>query len=124
MTAAEFRATLPMFSDTIAWPDPDVNAALASSATYLSAAEWDTFYNEGVANWVADRLVTNKILSTVGPLGAASGTETMKQVGKVMVQRDVQIILRNMANPYMRTQFGQRYQYLIGLAFGGATLAV
>jgi hypothetical protein len=124
MTVAEFRAAMtPLFDSVTEWPDPTVQAALTASATYLSVTEWGTFYVEGVTNWVADRLVANKILATVGAVGAASGTETMKQVGRVLVQRDAQVILANMNNPYGWTRFGQRYTYLVELVFGGSTLA-
>jgi hypothetical protein len=121
--AAGFRAYLPVFSDTAAWPDTAITAALLKSAIYINATEWTSFTDEATAAWVADRLVTDKVLSTTGPLGSISGLETMKQVGKVTVQRDAQIILRTMANPYLLTSFGRRYNYLVGLVFGGGTVA-
>ncbi len=121
MTPAEFRAVLPAFASTTLWPDPDVQAALTSSATYIGVTEWDTFYSEAVANWVADRLVTDK--TNLDPMASRSGMETLKMVGREMVQRDGRNIAMTMANPYLLTSYGRRYVYLQGLVFGGTTIS-
>ncbi len=123
MDVAGFRAQIPAFASATDWPDADVTAALGISATYIATEEWGSFYDEGVSAWVADRLVTDKVLSTIGPLGALTGSETLKTVGTVTVGRDAQIILAQMHNPYLRTTFGQRFAYLQNLAFGGATVS-
>jgi hypothetical protein len=117
VTADEFKAALPEF---VGYDNPAIEAALSASAAYLSASDWGGFYTEGLINWVADRLVSRPVSPSDG---AGAGDETMASVGSMMYQRDARIIRGEMANPYLRTVYGQRFLYVQGLAFGGTTLA-
>ncbi len=117
VTADEFKAAMPEF---VGYDNPRITAALASSATYLSETEWGTFYTEGLINWVAHRLVSRPASPTDG---ASAGDETMASVGSMMYQRDARVIAAEMANPYLKTSYGQEYLRVMELAFGGTTLA-
>lgn len=121
MTVAEFRAAMPAFASATTWPDPKVQAALTSSAIYIGATEWEGFYTEAVMYWVADRLVTDEILAN--PLAAISGLETLKMIGREMVQRDSRIIMATMADPYLLTFYGRKYRALVAVCFGGTTVS-
>ena len=118
MTVAEFKTMMPEFQNEL---DANVTAALSSASLYLDPVAWDTFYGEGLANLAAHRLATS------GKLGAATakgdGAATSKTVGSATIMRDGQNIAAQMANPFLRTIYGQRYQYLVNLTFGGTTLA-
>ena len=117
MTADEFKAALPAF---IGLDNPTIDAAIAASATYISADDWGTFYSDGVKWWVADYLAS--MPATVAA-GADGGDTTMEMVGSVEFQRDARVILSEMTNPALRTWFGQKFREVQMLAFGGTTLA-
>jgi len=123
LDVAGFRAIYPEFSDDGTWPSTTIQAALTRSATFVGETEWGTYYNEATAAWVADRLVVGAVLATKGAAASMAGTETLRQVRDVMVQNASDIIKANMADPYLRTSYGQFYRNLQQLQFGGTTLA-
>ncbi len=118
MTSAEFIAAMPEFQNE---PVPRVQAALAASASYVAIGEWSDLYTEALTNWVAHRIVTSRPAATAA--AGAPNDATMKTVAAVSVQRDAGIIRAKMDNPYLTTQYGQRYLYLVRVRFGGTTVA-
>jgi Protein of unknown function (DUF4054) len=123
MTPADFRAAMtPAFDDLVAYPDPLITQAIAASATYVGATEWDTTYGEALNLWVAWRVELMKSLAVPG-VGSGAGDETMEMVGRMQFMRDPEAVAAEMADPYRRNRWGQMFVALRDQTFGGTTLA-
>lgn len=85
MTSAQLKALVPALSTV---DDTIIDAQIALADPHFDVERWGDFYAEGLACWVAHNL-------TIGSVGDAT---KLKQIP---------------SNPYMRTTFGQRYQYLV-----------
>jgi hypothetical protein len=118
MTPTEFKAIIPALSGET--PET-VNAAIALAAPWFNVSRWGGFYAEGLANWVAHKIVTDKpgFAATL----ASDGAVTDKQVGSVRVSRGESIIKAQQDDPFMTTGYGRRYRYLANLAGMGAIAA-
>lgn len=117
MTPAAFRLLFPAFIDAT---DAEINAAIALSAPYFNVGRWRGFYNEGLGNFVAHQIVVARAAATAGINVAAAGDVTEKRVGSVSVGRGAELLATQMADPFQRTLYGQRYKYLTRFAGAGA----
>lgn len=121
MTPGEFRTALPAFTDET---DATIQAALDASVPWFDVSRWGGFYSEGLANWVAHKIVTDRPAASAASAAAASpGDATDKQVGSVRISRGASIIEKQMADPFLKTGYGQRYRYLAKLVGIGAVAA-
>lgn len=126
MTPTEFQAAFPVLADV------DVVAIqrhIDASAAWFDVARWDTFYAEGLGNWVAHRIVTEAVdaWQISHPAGdrpgvAAPGDReiTSKTVDTTSISYSTMVLLGQFKDPYMRTTFGQRYRYLAEMVGIGA----
>lgn len=103
-TPADFRARFPELAN---YSGEKVLYWLAQSDPWFDPARWDTFYTEGVLNWVAHKLVMAD--ATKGINQASAGDVTQKRVGQVSVSRGSDLLSQQMANPFLRTMYGQEY---------------
>lgn len=119
MTPSEFKILLPEFEGEA---DPRIQVFLDRADPYFDKARWGNFYNDGVMYWVAHEITLANLMAAKG--GAVKAAKTMdvvrKRVGEVDVMRDSSLVNKAADNPYMRTEYGQKYWQLQRLAGMGA----
>jgi hypothetical protein len=113
VTATQLKAVLPALR---AVSDADVSAQVALADEHFDVARWGGLYAEGLANWVADRLVVNGM-----PLSADDGAEVSKSVGDTSFSLSGELVMAQARDTHMRTRWGQRYRQLADMVgMGGA----
>jgi hypothetical protein len=126
LTPATFAAAFPMFAAVNA---TTVQRHITASTPWFDVSAWGALFDEGQGNWIAHRIVTEavdtwQISSPAGdrPALAAPGDRevTMKQVDTTVVAYSAMLLKDQIADPIMRTTFGQRYRYLSAIVGGGA----
>jgi hypothetical protein len=119
VTPTEFKAF---------WPDGDFDALdgsyiqkfLDAAVTHFDVVRWGTRYLEGLACFVAHKIVISKARQAKG-LQVDTGNVSEKHVGTVGMGFDGQILNKQAEDPYLLTSYGREYAALrdrIGL--GGA----
>jgi hypothetical protein len=79
------------------------------SDTSFNIPRWGNDYEIGVGYWVAHKLtLANAAADQVGGIGTPFDV-SRKKVGEVEVERDSQMMNAMVANPYLRTYYGQEY---------------
>lgn len=118
MTAVEFKVWFPEFTSTA---DATVSLWLTRADPWFDVTRWDSFYSEGLANWVAHQLtIAARQAAETAAGGVGPGDITSKSVGDVSVTRSAAIVERQASDPMLRTTYGQRYAELRDLVGIGA----
>lgn len=110
ITSADFKIQFPEFA---AIDDDRVQYWITKSATYIGPNEWGTFYDEGVAYWVAHRIAS-------GLQNVATQTESPDEVGAIMkkagdtaIQFSDKVALAKLTgDSYLSTEYGQYFLQL------------
>jgi hypothetical protein len=118
MTPADFQAAFPVFKDEdVTTVQRHLDAA--ASEGVFDVDRWGSRYTRGLGLLVAHRIVTensDKVITRVD-----GGDVTVKMVGSVRVERDVDRLAAQAADPMQRTPFGREFAYLRRLVgLGGA----
>lgn len=115
MTILEFRTRFPEFTDVL-YPDPKVQLAIDDAAPFFNEDAWGDMLGIGMACYVAHNLILGKANAKTPIVDDASN----KKVGEISKTRSEQLMVKFTENPYLRTNYGQRYQQLAKLAGAGA----
>lgn len=107
MTAAQLKAVLPALRSV---SDDAIEAKIVLADPWFDVEVWGGFYPEGLANWVADELVTDEI-----SLSGADGLETSHSVGDTSFSLHPELVLAQAKDKKMRSHYGQRYRQLADL---------
>lgn len=122
MTTAEFLAWFPdgRFDEV----DEDVISAFLTRATpYFNVTRWGTWYNEGVANWVAHSIIVDRAESAESIDEIDSDDSVADSIGPISSSRHPANVAAMARDPFMRTNYGRRYCYLKRLVgMGGAVV--
>jgi hypothetical protein len=105
MTAAEFQASFPEFADVEV---PIIERYIAAADGHFNVARWGDFYVEGFGNFVAHFVWTETKSGNSGD----AGDQLEKQVGQVRVTRSAAVLEKQVADPFLRSKYGQRYRDL------------
>jgi len=119
MTPTEFKAAFPD-GDFDALDNSYVQKFLDAAVIHFDVARWGTRYLEGLAFFVAHKIVISKARQAKG-LQVDSGNVSEKHVGPVGMGFDGQILNKQAEDPYLLTSYGREYAALrdrVGL--GGA----
>lgn len=110
MTPAEFKLQFPELSTEV---DARIEFMIAKAEPYFDVARWEDFYNDGLAYFVAHRLVLAAAAVAAGAQAAATVSDhTSMSVGEVSIDKDGQAVRDQMADPFLRTTYGQEYRRL------------
>lgn len=123
MTPSEFRSKFPSgeFDDTTALPDETVQDYLDLATPYFNVSRWGNWYSEGLANHVAHRIVVDQARKARG-LKVDTGAVTGKTVGRVSIQYDGALLMKQAKDTWLTTDYGRRYAELRDLVGkGGCT---
>lgn len=118
MTPTEFKTLFPVFA---AVEDSRVLLFLNGTDPYIEPERWEPFTETAIANLAAHEL----LLATPSLWGAAGGVvstdgKISKKVGELSTTKSDLAMAAAMKNPYMRTQFGQKFAELRRMAGIGA----
>jgi Protein of unknown function (DUF4054) len=112
-----------------AFPDGEFNALvptyiqkfLDAAAPMFDVAAWGNLYSEGLAMYVADRIVQSKARAARGIAQINGGATTEKHVGPVGASFDSEILNRQAVDTVMVTDYGRRYAELRDMVGLGGT---
>lgn len=116
MTVTEFKNRFPEFEQEL---DNTINQIIVYSIPFFNVQAWADLYDEGLAYWVADRLVLSKTQATNAG-SANNGMGSSVTVGDVSISQDSNAVQSLVNNPAYRSIYGQQYLYLSRLVGVGA----
>lgn len=124
---SSFRLNMPMFADTVAYPQFQFEFYLKLGMKLLNERRWDDLLDEGLTFFIAHYLTLYKrsmlVSSIGGDAGKVVGNETSKSVDGVSKSMDVSSILSTDAGQWNQTTFGiQFYQLMMMAGAGGIQL--
>lgn len=110
ITPADFKMQFPEFA---AIDDARVQFWINKSATYIGPNEWGTFYNDGVAYWVAHQIA-------FGAQNAANQAADLSEAGAIMLKAgdtaiqfsDKVALAKLTGDSYLNTEYGQYFLQL------------
>jgi hypothetical protein len=112
---------MPQFS---AVGDDDIQRWLNSSVPYFNTGVWGSFLTDGLANWVAHKLLVEGTAAGLPSLPVVGSLATQKRVGTESVSYSEKMLLEVARNPYKATSFGREYYRLASTQVGvGGTAA-
>lgn len=122
MTPSEFQDQFPE-GEFNALSAPYIQKFLDAAAPMFDVGRWTDagFYSEGLAMYVADRIVQSKARAAKGLAQLDTGNMTEKHVGPVGASFDSQILNAQVKNPFLLTAYGRRYVQLRKLVGQGGT---
>lgn len=125
VTAAQFRADFPEFTNPTTYPDSQVNFWLGIAMKMVRPQVWRDMYSVGVELYTAHNLVleaqSQKTASAGGIPGATTGTTASKQVHDVSVGYDSTNVIEEGGGNWNLTTYGLRFLRFVKLfGAGGA----
>jgi hypothetical protein len=112
LTAASFKIAFEAFATT---DDPEINRAITRSLLYLSVDRFGAFYDEAQGNLVAHFIAISnkdKAMGIQGRAGDVVSKSAMTPAGQASVSRSSEAVMAEMKDPFLRTQYGQRYAWI------------
>jgi Protein of unknown function (DUF4054) len=113
ITAKQFRADFPEFTDLGVYPDSSVNYWLAVGTILLDPLRWGTILQLGLELFVAHNLVVEaqaqQTALAQGWPGESRGAISSENAGDVSVNYDTQNTLEVDAGHWNLTMFGTRF---------------
>jgi hypothetical protein len=119
VTPSEFQARFPD-GDFDALDDAYIQKFMDASATHFDVARWGAKYSEGLAFFVAHRIVIGKARLAQG-MQVDVGSVSEHHVGPVGESFNGELLVRQSDDPFLLTSYGREYAALrdrVGL--GGA----
>lgn len=123
MTPSEFQAQFPDGEfDSLA--GSYIQKFLDAAAPHFNVVRWGKRYSEGLANYVAHRIVSSRAQAAKSINQAdANDVVTRAISGAVSMTKDPEMLRMQAEDPVMRTTYGQQYAFLRGLVGrGGLTV--
>jgi hypothetical protein len=99
---------------------PYIQKFLDKAATHFNVARWGQKYSDGLANFVAHKIVMSQSRAAKG-IVVDGGNVSEKHVGPVGMSLDSAILGKQVEDPFLLTSYGREYAALrdrVGL--GGA----
>jgi hypothetical protein len=121
VTPSEFKASFPD-GEFSSLADNYVQTFLDKADPFFDVERWGDFYSEGVANFVAHKIVLSKARAA-NALQVNGGNVTEEHVGPVGQSMDSQLLNKQVDDPYLLTDYGQEYVRLRRLVGMGGTAA-
>lgn len=122
VTSASFRAAFPEFSDTIIYPDAQINFWLGLAASLLNPDAWQDMLDYGTQLYIAHHLVIGardqQVSAAGGNPGAVQGPIASKSVDKVSMAFDAQSVVMENGGFWNLTRYG--IQFLTMARYVGA----
>lgn len=119
-TVGAFRAALPEFADTVAYPDQMVEFWSGIAQAQVNACAWKNQWLTGVYLYTAHELVlaqqNAKTAAAGGAPGTFGGVANNKTVGSVTVGYDSQSTSEKDAGYWNLTNYGRQFYRLMRLA--------
>lgn len=127
LTESSFRESMPMFADSVAYPQFQFNFYLKLGVKLLNERRWDDLLDEGLTFFIAHYLTLYRrsmaSMAVGGDAGKVVGNETSKSVDGVSKSMDVSGVLNTDAGHWNQTTFGlQFYQLMMMVGAGGIQL--
>jgi hypothetical protein len=119
LSIAEFRASLPAFTDASKYPDPAVAYWISQAALALDPIRWGQFYSQGLRLYVAHMLAINYMAGRVSGAPVGSGVPSSRSVGGVSVSYDTQFGAEEDAGNWNLTIWGSQFIRLARQAGSG-----
>jgi hypothetical protein len=119
VTPSEFKGCFPD-GDFDALGSDYIQPFLDAAATHFDVARWGRKYSEGIAFYVAHKIVIGKARKDAG-MKVDSGNVSEKHVGPVGMSMNGEILVKQADDPFLLTSYGREYAALrdrVGL--GGA----
>jgi hypothetical protein len=125
VTPSEFRAAFPDGDFNVivdaTLTDAYVQKFLDDASKMFNVARWGALYSEGLAMYVADRIVQSKMRKARGIAKPDNGALMNKHVGAVGAGYDSQILNRQAEDTVTATPYGRRYAELRDMVGLGGT---
>lgn len=113
MVIADFRAEFPEFSDTVAYPDAQLNFWASIAEKQVVQSIWTTLYTFGVKLYVAHEITMAtqnvKTAAVGGAPGQSGGIASSKAVGAVNVSYDPNTTTERDAGWWNMTNYGKQF---------------
>lgn len=122
MTPSEFKAVFPD-GEFNALDNSYIQKFLDKAVPYFNVTRWGAHYSEGLANFVAHRIVVSKAQAALA-LQVDSGNVTEEHVAAVGHSMDGNLLNKQAEDPFLTTNYGREYaarRDLVGI--GGAIAA-
>ena len=124
MTPSEFRTSFPDGDFNVArdatLTDGYIQLYLDAAVSHFNVARWGRKYSEGLAFFVAHKIIMGKARLAKG-LVVDAGNVSEKHVGPVGMSMNGEILAKQAEDPFLLTSYGREYAALrdrVGL--GGA----
>jgi hypothetical protein len=117
---SEFQGYFPD-GDFDSLDDTYIQMFLDRAVPFFDVASWCQLYSEGLAMFVADRIVQSKARRALGIAQINNGATTEKHVGAVGTSYDSQILNRQARDTATLTDYGRRYVELRDMVGLGGT---
>lgn len=118
VTVASFRAAFPVFSDSITYPDAQIQFYIDLGYKLHNVDRWGDILDFGVSLWVAHSLAIDSQAQGVTP-GAIRGTVTSMSADGVSWSRDLASAVDPLAGHWNLSSYGLRWRSLVNLVGGG-----
>lgn len=121
---AQFRIDFPEFSDTVRYPNTQIDFWASIAVIMLIECRWGALYNQGLSLFVAHNITlaakNAKVASSGGAPGQLQGAQSSKAVGSVSVSYDVASVVETNAGTWNLTTYGAMLYRLSMMIGAGA----
>jgi len=121
--ASDFKTAFPVFASAVT--DADVTRHIARAVNYVDVSRYGVWYNDALGYLTAHFIAMESKDQAMGIQGRA-GDITYKSAssasGEARLERAAPAVMLEMTDPFMRTQYGQRFRDIARVAAlgGGA----
>lgn len=120
VTAADFRATFPVFSDPTKYSNAQIEFYIALGYKLHNADKWGSLLDFGVQLWVAHSLSMDaRSAGANGPPGGITGNYTSMSGDGVSWSRDLGSVLSPDAGHWNMSSYGVRWRDLARMMGAG-----
>lgn len=117
MTPADFIKLQPAFRGV---PGRDIQRWLDRADPYFDVSRWDALYQDGLAYWVAHKLVVEGTSQGLPEVPVIGGLAVSKKVGTEEIRYSEKALQAVMEEPMTATSFGREYLSLRDQVGAGA----
>lgn len=123
VTATSLRAAFPEFSDSVKYPDTQINLWIPLASQFVGQDRWGDSADLGVTLFVCHQLALSakavKTAAAGGVPGMGVGVVNNKSVDKVSVGYDVNVATEQGAGFWNQTTYGTRFWHLVKMFGAG-----
>lgn len=115
MSPSEFKTRYPEFASET---DPRIQVFIDEAVPHLDQDRWGDLYTQGLGLYVAHSLAWENAIAGTG--SSSVDDDTSVSVGDVTISKSADVAAKQMANDFLRTPYGQRFDRLRKLVGAGA----